>query len=198
MSVHVIYYKDGAKMMRPVLTREEYLGLRDGGEQRQTLKAVRGDDESQKSRLVQMNYSCLPHEDGSLKGSTRMSTTIGMDVDHIPAEEMEAVKERILSRKDELGLLMLEQSARGAGYHLVFRRRPERSQEENLKWASELLGVKYDKGAKDITRVFFTTTADAGELLYLDDALFEIRGYEGKNIRGYEGAGAREYFQRRN
>ena len=198
MSVHVIYYKDGAKMMRPVLTREEYLGLRDGGEQRQTLKAVRGDDESQKSRLVQMNYSCLPNEDGSLKGSTRMSTTIGMDVDHIPAEEMEAVKERILSRKDELGLLMLEQSARGAGYPLVFRRRPERSQEENLKWASELLGVKYAKGAKDITRVFFTTTADAGELLYLDDALFEIRGYEGKNIRGYEGAGAREYFQRRN
>ena len=191
MSVHVIYYKDGAKMMRPVLTREEYLGLRDGGEQRQTLKAVRGGDESQKSRLVQMNYSCLPNEDGSLKGSTRMSTTIGMDVDHIPAEEMVAVKERILSRKDELGLLMLEQSARGAGYHLVFRRRPERSQEENLKWASEMLGVKYDKGAKDITRVFFTTTADAGELLYLDDGIFEIRGYEGKNIRGYEGAGAR-------
>ena len=28
MSVHFIYYKDGAKMMRPVLSREEYLRLR--------------------------------------------------------------------------------------------------------------------------------------------------------------------------
>ena len=81
-------------MMRPVLSREEYLRLRDGGEQ-----------------------------------------------------------------KEALGLLMLERSAT-KGYHLAFRRRPELSQEENLKWASELLGVKYDKGAKDITRVFFTTTAD--------------------------------------
>ena len=43
----------------------------------------------------------------------------GMDVDHIAAEEMSAVKERILSHKEELGLLLLEESARGQGYHLV-------------------------------------------------------------------------------
>ena len=183
MSVHVIYYKDGAKMMRPVLTREEYLKLRGSEEQQRTLAAVRGGDESRKSRLVQMNYSCLPNDDGSLRGSTRMSTTIGMDVDHIPAEEMVAVKERILSLKDELGLLMLEQSARGAGYHLVFRRKAERSQEENLKWASELLGVEYDKGAKDITRVFFTTTAEDGELLYLDDGIFDMSRSEECGVR---------------
>jgi hypothetical protein len=65
---------------------------------------------------------------------------------------------------------MLEESARGEGYHLVFTRRPELSQEENLKWASELLGVKYDDGAKDITRVFFTTTEK--ELIFLDDEIF--------------------------
>ena len=84
---------------------------------------------------------------------------------------MEATKLRILEKKEELGLLMLEESARGAGYHLVFRRRPELSQEENLRWASQLLGVAYDKGAKDITRVFFTTTDK--ELLFLDDEIFE-------------------------
>jgi hypothetical protein len=67
---------------------------------------------------------------------------------------------------------MLETSARKAGYHLVFKRRPELSQEENLKWASELLEVAYDEGAKDITRVFFTTTADEENLLYLDDEIF--------------------------
>ena len=67
---------------------------------------------------------------------------------------------------------MLEESARGGGYHLAFKRRPDLSQEANLKWASDLLGVEFDKGAKDITRVFFTTSGD--QLLYLDDAIFEV------------------------
>ena len=164
-------------MMRPVLTKEEYLTLRNGGEQQQLVKRIRSGEDSQKSKLLQMNYSCLPNEDGSLKGSKRMSTTVGMDIDHIAAEEMPKVKERILQKKDELRLLMMEESARGGGYHLVFIRRPELSQEENLMWASELLGVEFDKGAKDITRVFFTTTEQ--ELVYLDDSLFSIEEFKG-------------------
>ena len=173
MSVFEIYKGDGgAKFMRPIHNREEYLGRRNTIRQRQVLKAVRQGKEEQKSQLIQMNYSCLPNEDGALKGSKRMSSSVGMDIDHIAADEMEAVKERILEKKEELGLLMLELSARGAGYHLVFKRKPELTQEENLKWASEVLGVEFDKAAKDITRVFFTTTE--AELLYLDDEVFVI------------------------
>ena len=179
MSVYRIIYQNGAKMMRPVQSRAEYLALRNTPKQKATLDAVRIGNEDEKRHLVQMNYSCLPNDDGTLKGSTRMSTTVGMDIDHIDAGRMEAVKETILSKKDELGLLMLERSARAAGYHLVFRRRPELTQEENLRRASDLLGVAYDAGAKDITRVFFTTTADEEELLYLDDAIFEIKGASG-------------------
>ena len=161
-------------MMRPIHTREEYLSLRNGGEQQQLVRRIRNGEEKLKFQLVEMNYSCLPNEDGSLKGSKTMSTTVGMDIDHIPAEEMQAVRERILSKKDELGLLMLEMSARGQGYHLVFKRRPDLSQESNLKWASELLEVEYDKGAKDITRVFFSTTGSPEDLVFLDDGVFEI------------------------
>ena len=206
MSVHVINYQDGAKMMRPVLSREEYLALRGTEKQKAILKTVRerprvGDqgsgmgDERQKHRLIQMNYSCLPNEDGSLKGSTRMSTTVGMDIDfkapdELSAEEsakwlakqMAGVPELVLSKKDELGLQMLERSAT-KGYHLVFRRRPELSQEENLRWASELLGVAYDKGAKDITRVFFTTTASEEDLIYLDDEIFKTDTAPSKSPR---------------
>ena len=196
MSCHMIYYKDGQKMMMPILTKEEYMAIRNGGEQRERVKRIRQGEESQKHKLVQMNYSCLPNEDGTLKGSTRMSTTVGMDIDHIPAEQMQAVKERILSKAQELGLLMLEESARGAGYHLAFKRRPELSQEENLKWASELLEVEYDAGAKDITRVFFTTTA--AQLFYLDDEVFQIKGQgarsEGQEARSKE-QGARSEGQ---
>ena len=158
-------------MMNPVLSKEEYLAIRNGGEQRDRVRRIREGEEALKSKLVQMNYSCLPNEDGTLAGTTRMSNTVGMDIDHIAAEEMQTVKERILSRKDELGLLMLEESARGKGYHLVFKRRPELSQEENLRWASELLEVKFDEAAKDITRVFYTTTCK--ELIFLDDEIFK-------------------------
>ena len=181
MSVHVISYnKDGAKMMRPVLTETEYRNLRNSPKQKTVMKAIRSGDGSQKNRLLQMNYSCLPNEDGSLKGTTRMSTTVGMDIDHIANNELEAVKDNILAKAAELGLLMLELSARGKGYHLVFKRRPELSQEENLKWASELLGVAYDEGAKDITRVFFTTTEK--ELFYLDPKIFEIEKVDSSKL----------------
>ena len=184
MSVHYIYKGNGgAKFMRPVLTREEYLKLRNDGFQKENVARIRQGDEALKASLVQMNYSCLPNEDGSLKGAKRMSTTVGMDIDFVAPKElspeekqawlnerMAQVPEMVLAKKDVLGLQMLERSAT-KGYHLVFRRRPELSQEENLKWASELLGVKFDAQAKDITRVFFTTTE--AELLFLDDAIFE-------------------------
>ena len=176
MSVHVIYYKDGAKMMRPVTNRQEYLKLRDSKKQQSIIKAVRSGDDTQKSKLLQINYSCLPGTDGALKGATTPSTTIAMDVDHIPADQMEAVKQRILDNKDTLGLLMLELSARAQGYHLVFKRNPAINQEQNLHWASNLLNIQFDEGAKDLTRVFFTTTAQ--DLLFLDDSIFEINQAE--------------------
>lgn len=157
-------------MMHPILNREEYVALRDSDENRM----------AEKSRMVQMNYSCLPNDDGSLKGSKRMSTTVGMDVDLAPSdslngektsvENIQTIIDHALEIKDELGLLMLERSAT-KGLHIVFRRRPELSQEENLKWASKLLGVAYDKNAKDITRVFYTP---ADKLVFLDDEIFSL------------------------
>ena len=186
MSVFEIYIGDGgAKFMRPIHTREAYLKSRNTDRQRQTLKTVREQDATQKNQLTQMNYSCLPNPDGSLKGSKTASKSVGMDIDFkVPkelsaeaqqawlAKQMARVPELVLSKKDELGLLMLERSAT-KGYHLVFRRHEDLSQEENLRWASELLGVAFDDKAKDITRVFFTTTAAADELLFLDDEIFD-------------------------
>ena len=185
MSVFEIYIGNGgAKFMRPVLTREEYLSRRNTDWQRQTLKTAREQDATKKHLLVQMNYSCLPNPDGSLKGSKTASKSVGMDIDFKApkelsaegqqtwlAEQMAGVPELVMSKRDELGLQMLERSAT-KGYHLVFRRREDLSQEDNLLWASQLLGVKYDDKAKDITRVFFTTTGDADELLFLDDEIF--------------------------
>ena len=186
MSVYIVYKQNGVKMMRPVLTREEYVKLRNSGFQRENVARIRQGDEALKASLVQMNYSCLPNADGTLKGSRTQSTTVGMDIDFKApqglsadeqpqwlAQQMAGVPSLVMGKREQLGLLMLERSAT-KGYHLVFRRRPELSQEDNLRWASQLLGVAYDNKAKDITRVFFTTTGDEGDLLFLDDEIFKM------------------------
>jgi hypothetical protein len=174
MAVNLIYIKGGRKMMRPVLTKEEYMSLRDSEENRR----------ADKWHMVQMNYSLVcsdsPEEeragsDFPLKGCKTQSNTVGMDIDFNLDDadyekKMADVPNRILEKKDELGLLMLERSAT-KGFHIVFRRHPELSQEENLRWASELLGVEYDKGAKDITRVFFTPTTE--NIIFIDEEIFE-------------------------
>ena len=178
MSVFLITMDKGRKMMRPISTREEYLALRNSATQIGTVAKIRfpqagTDVDKLKRSLLQFNYSCLPNEDGSLKGATRVGNSVGMDIDHIPAEEMTPLVERILAKKEELGLLLLEKSARGEGLHTAFKRHLGMSNEENLRWASDLLEVEYDKGAKDITRVFFATTASAEDLLFLDNAIFD-------------------------
>ena len=188
MSVYTFdhYNEDGAKVMRPVLTREDYLALRGSSKQTSILNKVRTGRKSLKNSLVQMNYSCIPGDDGLLKGCKTPSRSVGMDIDFVApaelspeeqeawlAEKMAGVPELVLSKREELGLLMLERSAT-KGYHLAFRRHEDLSQEDNLLWASQLLGIKYDDGAKDITRVFYTTTADENELLFLDDEIFDV------------------------
>ena len=168
--------EQGHKVARPILSREEYLKLRGSSEQMANLRLARSGNAEAKRRLVQMNYSCLPNDDGTLKGATRMTRSVGMDVDFDPSSPdydrlMNEAPKTILDHREELGLLMLERSV-NKGFHLVFRRHPEMSQEDNLRWASKLLGIEYDRGAKDLTRVFFTTGAGEEDLLFLDDEIF--------------------------
>ena len=200
MSCYQVTTKGGVKFMHPVSTAEEYRKLRHSLRQMQLVRMARkgtllklpdGTEVSAKTMLVQMNYSCLPADDaGHLKGSTHLSCSVGMDIDlhraDFPTDEayeqrVAEIPQVVIGKSEELGLLMLERSAGGfddkglpkSGYHLVFRRRAELSQVDNLKWASDLLGVQFDKAAKDITRVFFTTTSSDEDLLFLSEELFD-------------------------
>ena len=177
MSVHVIYYQDGAKHMRPVQTEEELRQLRSTERQQSLVAQARQGHTDAKRKLLQFNYSCLPNEDGSLKASTRLSGSVGMDIDFSEADcqaenHSHEIRDRIFSMKDEIGLLFFERSAT-KGYHIAFKRHPELSQENNLRWASQMLGVKYDEGAKDHTRVFFSSTASDDDLLFVSPELFD-------------------------
>ncbi len=169
MAVNMITYDaQRHKIAKPVTTREEYISLRDSEANRM----------AEKHRMVQMNYSLASENENEssfpLRGAKTVGNSVGMDVDLNEDEnenekQTNAIHDLILSKKEELGLLMLERSAT-KGYHLVFRRHADMTNEENLRWASDMLGVEFDKGAKDVTRVFFTPPSD--KLLYLDDEIF--------------------------
>ena len=130
MSVHLIYYQQGHKMMEAVGTEETYRRYRDSQAQKRWVETIRHpkpetDVSAAKRKLVQFNYSCLPTKDGCLKGAKRLSKSVGMDIDHLSVDEVNLVAATAIEKKDELGLLMLERSARGGGLHVVFRRHPE-------------------------------------------------------------------------
>ena len=203
MSCYFIQYVQGAKMMCPVQSKEEYLKLRDSDRQKWLVSEIRkGKKDGSKSKeeidkmkrqLIQFNYSCIPGEDGHLKGVKTPSMSFGMDIDFDPEDpdyekKMAEVPRVVMEKKDELGLLMMERSV-GKGYHLVCKRtifdgiaegKILENQEMNLRRTSEIIGCAFDKGARDITRVFFGTTASEEDLLFLDEGLFEAEKAEGQ------------------
>ncbi len=173
MSCHLIQYRNGAKAMFPVSSIQDYLSIRNDKHHVALVESARQGHSDDKRRLIQFNYSCIPSEDGLLRGCKTPSNSVGMDVDFDDADErkIKSTVKHIIKMRDEIGLLLLERSV-SKGLHLVFRRREELSQEDNLRWASDKIGVTYDKAAKDITRVFFATTTSESDLLYLHQDLF--------------------------
>ena len=78
----------------------------------------------------------------------------------------------ILSKKDEIGLMMLERSASG-GWHLVCKRVPGTSILEAQVKISTILQIEMDTNTHDLQRVVFGTSGSAEDLIYLDDELFD-------------------------
>ena len=173
MSCYLIQYKDGAKVMMPISSIQHYLNLRSEEKHVAMVASARSGHSDDKRRLLQFNYSCIPAENNLLRGCKTPSNSVGMDVDFDDADErkIRRLTKGLVKRVDELGLLLVERSV-SKGLHIVFRRRAELSQEDNLKWMSEQIGAAYDKAAKDITRVFFATTTTTDDLIYLHSDLF--------------------------
>lgn len=177
---------NGSKIANLVMNKQDYMALRNSATNVGHVRDYVKGNEDAKRKLVQFCYSCDPGNGGNLKGCQKPSAFVGMDIDLKRQEgeehkDFEArlydVRDKVMEKKDELGLVLLEYSISAMkqqndkyGLHVVFNRRQELSQEENLKWASSVLGVDYDPGAKDITRVFFSANETA--VIYIDDALF--------------------------
>ena len=205
MSCFYIQYVQGQKILRPVRSKEEYLKLRDSDRQKWLVSEIRrgrkdGSMNKEeiaklKRQLLQFNYSCIPGEDGHLKGVKTPSMTFGMDIDFDPEDpdyekKMAEVPQRVMEKKDEIKPKMLERSP-GKGYHLVCMRtildgiaegRILENQEMNLKRVSEILQIPFDQNARDCTRIFYATTASEEDLIFLDEGLFEAEKAEGISV----------------
>ena len=168
-----LIYKDGRghKMARPVTSREEYVALRNAPENAKCFYDARGGQQTQKMRQLQFNYNdLLP--DGVLKGCCHPASTFAHDIDCQSAEQQAAIKQRILEKKDEIGLLELSGSA-NFGLHAVCRREKGKTILESQVRVSLVTQTEMDTNTHDQARVMFTGPATEDNLFYLDDAIFE-------------------------
>ena len=171
MSVRIVFLKDGAKMTRPVLTREEYLSLRNTPENAKHFYDARGGDVQAKGSQVQFCYNdLLP--DGVLKGCCHPSSTFAHDIDCENEQEQARIREVLMAKKDEIGLLELSGSAR-YGLHAVCRRQQGRTIRECQYALSMATQTEYDTNARGLARVMYTGPATEDNLFYLDDRIFE-------------------------
>ena len=169
MSCYLIKVENGHKVARSITSEEEYKQLRGSNEQKANLRLARAGNDAAKRRLVQFNYSGH-YPQGVVKGTKLPSTAFGFDMDE-PEAFAKAAK-LLLKEPEKFGLLMLERSARQGG-HAVFKREMGKTILENQVRIATMLECEMDTSAHDINRVYFTTSADADDLLYLSPELFK-------------------------
>ncbi|WP_337521032.1 DUF3987 domain-containing protein [Segatella sp.] len=169
MSCYLIKVENGHKVARSITSEEEYKQLRGSNEQKANLRLARAGNDAAKRRLVQFNYSGH-YPQGVVKGMKLPSGAFGFDMDE-PEAFAKAAK-LLLKEPDKFGLLMLERSARQGG-HAVFEREKGKTVLENQVRIATMLKCEMDTSAHDINRVYFTTTSDDEDLLFLSPRLFK-------------------------
>ena len=169
MSCYLIKVENGHKVARPITSEEEYKQLRGSKEQKANLRQARAGSDAAKRRLIQFNYSGH-YPNGVVKGMKLPSQAFGFDMDE-PEAFAKAAK-LLLKEPSKYGLLMLERSARQGG-HAVFEREKGKTILENQVRIATMLECEMDTSAHDINRVYFTTTSDDEDLLFLSPHLFQ-------------------------
>jgi len=169
MSCYLIRVENGHKVARSITSEEEYKLIRGSYEQKANLRLAREGNDGAKRRLVQFNYSGH-YPQGVVKGTKLPSRAFGFDLDD--KQDFEKAAKLMLQEPEKYGLLMLERSARQGG-HAVCKREMGKTILENQVRIAKMLECEMDTSAHDINRVYFTTSADADDLLYLSSELFK-------------------------
>ena len=169
MSCYLIKVENGHKVARSITSEEEYKLIRGSYEQKANLRLAREGNDGAKRRLVQFNYSGH-YPQGVVKGMKLPSRAFGFDLDD--KQDFEKAAKLMLQEPEKYGLLMLERSARQGG-HAVCKREMGKTILENQVRISKMMECEMDTSAHDINRVYFTTSADADDLLFLSPEFFK-------------------------
>lgn len=135
-------------------------------------KALKAEQEALKKNLPVMAANAVYKDGRRLKENALRTPYTMMDIDgYRSLDEVEELCRHILSKKDEIGLMLLKISPRQHGAHLVFDALPGVSIPECVARTAQLLGVQPDMAVTTTASCCFMSPES--DHWYLDPALFD-------------------------
>lgn len=162
------------KVIVPVKTMEEYLNERNAPQHVSRFHAVRNGNDEEKKHLIQFNYTIYPPEEETpLRGYRIPSDTFCLDIDCASKDESDKYVRTIIDTFDLSVVMMVERTAH-YGLHVVFKREYGKTILESQVRYARLIGCEMDTNAKDLQRVWYASTNEEDELIYINPSLFEL------------------------
>ncbi len=162
------------KVIVPVKTMEEYLNERNAPQHVSRFHAVRNGNDEEKKHLIQFNYTIYPPEEETpLRGYRIPSDTFCLDIDCASKDESDKYVRTIIDTFDLSVVMMVERTAH-YGLHVVFKREYGKTILESQVHYARLIGCEMDTNAKDLQRVWYASTNEEDELIYINPLLFEL------------------------
>ncbi len=162
------------KVIVPVKTMEEYLNERNAPQHVSRFHAVRNGNDEEKKNLIQFNYTIYPPEvETPLRGYRIPSDTFCLDIDCASKDESDKYVRTIIDTFNLSVVMMVERTAH-YGLHVVFKREYGKTILESQVHYARLIGCEMDTNAKDLQRVWYASTNEEDELIYINPSLFEL------------------------
>ena len=162
------------KVIVPVRTMEEYLNERNAPQHVSRFHAVRNGNDEEKKNLIQFNYTIYPPEEETpLRGYKIPSDTFCLDIDCASKEESDKYIRTVLDTLELSDVMLVERTAH-YGLHVVLKREYGKTILESQVHYARLIGCEMDTNAKDLQRVWYASTNEEDELIYINPMLFEL------------------------
>lgn len=174
MQYYFTFFKDFMSRGIP-MDLEMFLNILKSPETKKKVAEVRAETDASKRQRLKKSLPQALLQAYSTNGIRTKATTLSngyvlIDIDHIE-NPVEQFAERVLPKKDEIGLRIAYVTASGEGLRIVCNLIPGLTTiAENQQAICNVLGFKFDESCIDFSRTSYLTTID--DLLYLDEAVF--------------------------
>ncbi|MDO4991788.1 MAG: hypothetical protein Q4E26_02400 [Prevotellaceae bacterium] len=182
--VKILYRKEEngryQKVIVPIKTKEEYLAERSAPQHVSRFHAVRNGNDDEKKNLAQFNYTLYPpSEETPLRGYKIPSDSFCLDIDCASKEESDVYAERLILAIFDYNVVLIERTAH-YGLHVVCKREYGKTILESQVRLASAIDCEMDTNAKDLQRVWYASTNEEDELIFISEKLFEMDWNEEK------------------